>query len=156
MSNLKIQELEKSLATKEIPVLRPGYQVRVHQKIKEGEKERVQIFEGVVLSLNGGHGLSQTVTVRKVVEGIGVEKVFPLYSPNVVKIEVKKTFGVSKAKVYFLREAENVTTRLKTKLNLIEKDKRMVAKKGGNKVVANVVEEVVEEKAPATDEQTAA
>jgi len=109
-------------------VLRPGYNVRVHQKIKEGEKERIQIFEGLVIAMNSGLGASKTFTVRKVVEGIGVEKVFPLYSPNVAKIEVIKTFGVRRAKLFYLRDEKGVSSRLKAKLGLTDRDKKMKGK----------------------------
>jgi len=122
MTHLAIQALERKLAGKKLPVLRPGYKVKVHQKIKEGDKERIQIFEGMVMGLNSGHGVSKTVTVRKVVEGIGVEKVFPLASPNVPKIEVVKTFGVRRAKLYYLRDEKGLSTRLKAKLGLEERD----------------------------------
>lgn len=129
MTNIKMQELEKTLTNKKkMPVVRPGYLVRVHQKIKEGEKERVQIFEGLVMGTNSGHGSSKTLTVRKVVEGIGVEKVFPIYSPNVVKIEVKKTFAVRRAKLNYLRKSEGLSNRLKAKLGLIERDEAMTKK----------------------------
>lgn len=127
MTNLYLQEIEKKLAAgtaKNVPILRPGYQVRIHQKIKEGEKERIQVFEGLVIGLNSGLGSSKTVTVRKVVEGIGVEKIFPLYSPNLAKIEVKKTFGVRRAKLYYLRNKEGLSSRLSAKLGMIEKDEK--------------------------------
>lgn len=119
-----------------MPVLRPGYTVRVHQKIKEGEKERIQIFEGMVIAVKNAPGSSKTVTVRKVVEGIGVEKIFPLYSPNVTKIEVKKTFGVRRAKLYYLRTKEGLSMRLKAKLGLTEKDQKMLGKTGQEEMVA--------------------
>jgi len=122
MTHLAIQALERKFAKKKLAVLRPGYRVKVHQKIKEGEKERIQIFEGMVIALNSGHGASKTFTVRKVVEGIGVEKIFPLASPNVTKIDVIKTFGVRRAKLYYLRDEKGLSTRLKAKLGLVEKD----------------------------------
>lgn len=90
-------------AIKEIPELRSGYTVRVHQKIQEGDKDRRQIFEGTVIKLNSGAGVSKTVTVRKVVDNVGVEKIFPLMSPNVIKIEVVKKSKVRRAKLYYLR-----------------------------------------------------
>lgn len=151
MTNLHIQEIERKF-TKKIPVLRPGYHVRVHQKIKEGEKERVQIFEGLVIALNSGLGASKTVTVRKVVEGIGVEKIFPIYSPNVAKIEVKKTFGVRRAKLYYLRKAEGLSARLRAKLGLTEKDEKHSAKNApanDNDIQEEIAEEVAAESAPA-------
>lgn len=89
--------------TSDIPELRSGYTVRVHQKIKEGDKERVQMFEGIVIKLGSGYGVDKTFTVRKVVDGVGVEKIFPLYSPNLAKIEVVKKSKVRRAKLYYLR-----------------------------------------------------
>lgn len=121
-------------------MLRTGYQVRVHQKIKEGEKERIQVFEGLVVSMNAGQGASKTFTVRKVVQGIGVEKVFPVYSNRIAKIEIKKTFGVRRAKLNFLRSTKGASKRLSAKLGLIEKDELHKKKKG-----------LVEEEAPAED-----
>ncbi|MFW0862668.1 MAG: 50S ribosomal protein L19 [Candidatus Komeilibacteria bacterium] len=89
--------------------LKPGLTVRVHQMIKEtnakGElKERVQIFEGRIIAMKHGLEPGATITVRKISEGIGVEKIFPLFSPNIEKIEIKKEAKVRRAKLYFLRE----------------------------------------------------
>lgn len=103
----------QSKAKKVVPVIRTGYTVRVHQRIKEGEKERIQIFEGLVIKINSGHGADKTFTVRKVVEGIGVEKIFPLYSANIAKIEVKKIAKIRRAKLYYMRERSGKSARLK-------------------------------------------
>lgn len=163
MSNLKIQALNKRLATKKLPTLRPGYLVRVHQKIKEGEKERVQIFEGIVMGLSSGNAVNKSVTVRKVVEGIGVEKIFPLASPNVVKIDIKKTFKVRRAKLGYMRDTANMSSRLKAKLGLIERDEKMNKGKGeeaeeskeeAKSVEEPAVEEVAKEES-ATEETKA-
>ncbi len=102
---------EKSRKT--VPVIKPGLTVRVHQKIKEGNKERIQVFEGLVIKLNSGHGADKSFTVRKIVEGIGVEKIFPLYSPLIAKIEVKKEAKVRRAKLYYMRERSGKSARLK-------------------------------------------
>ena len=87
--------------------LRPGMTVKVHQKIKEGskgkEKERIQIYEGIIIALNRGKQPGPTMTVRKISEGIGVEKIFPLASPNVVKIVPVKQAKVRRAKLYYLK-----------------------------------------------------
>ncbi len=88
---------------KKRPDIRVGDTVKVHLKIKEGDKERIQKFEGVVISLKGS-GLSATLTVRKISYGIGVEKIFPLHSPVIKKIEIVKRGTVRKAKLYYLRE----------------------------------------------------
>ncbi|MBP7058113.1 50S ribosomal protein L19 [Candidatus Gracilibacteria bacterium] len=150
MSNLKIQALNKRLATKKLPTLRPGYLVRVHQKIKEGEKERVQIFEGIVMGLSSGNAVNKSVTVRKVVEGIGVEKIFPLASPNVVKIDIKKTFKVRRAKLGYMRDTANMSSRLKAKLGLIERDEKM--NKGKGEEAEESKEEVKSVEEPAVEE----
>jgi len=93
------------------PEVQPGVLVRVHQKIKEitpkgEEKERVQVFEGTVLARRHGSEAGATITVRKVSEGIGVEKIFPLHLPAIAKIEVKKRFKVRRAKLNFLRSTK--------------------------------------------------
>ena len=109
------QLLTKQAATFErpFPVVRPGYTLRVHQKVQEGGKERVQIFEGLVISVHKGHvSTDSTVTVRKLVQGIGVEKVFSLLSPNIVRIEVVKVAKVRRAKLFFLRGRRGKASRL--------------------------------------------
>lgn len=88
--------------------LRPGVTVRVHQKIRETntkgeEKERIQIYEGIIIARKHGHEAGATITVRKISNGVGVEKIFPLHSPNVVKIEPIKQAAVRRSKLYFLR-----------------------------------------------------
>ena len=98
---------------KKVPVIRTGQTVRVFQKIKEGEKERIQMFEGLVIKVNSGHGADRSFTVRKVVEGIGVEKIYPLYSPRIDKIEVKKEAKVRRAKLYYMRDRSGKSARLK-------------------------------------------
>ena len=128
MTHILIQEIEKQFI-KKLPVIRPGYTVRVHQKIREGEKERIQMFEGLVLSFNGGQGASKMIKVRKMVEGIGVEKTFPIYSPVVAKIEVVKTPKVRRAKLFYMRNLAGKATRLRTKVGLAEKDAKFSSKK---------------------------
>jgi large subunit ribosomal protein L19 len=81
--------------------------VRVHQKIRESGKERVQIFEGLVLARKGGNGVNATFTVRKIASGVGVERIFPLHSPNIVKMEVTKAPEVRKAKLYYVRKLQD-------------------------------------------------
>ena len=98
-----------------LPDIRPGYTIKVHQKIKEGDKERIQIFEGVVIAAKHGKGISGTITVRKVIDGIGVERVFPLHSPSVAKMEVVKAGKVRRSKLYYLRTAKGKKSRLKRK-----------------------------------------
>lgn len=97
---------------KKVPILKAGMTIKVHQKIKEGAKERVQIFQGLVLSLNSGYGADKTFRVRKVFQGIGVEKVFPLYSPNIVKIEIVRQAKVRRAKLYYTRDLFGKSARM--------------------------------------------
>lgn len=110
-------ELERRDVTKtELPVFHVGDSVDVHVRIKEGEKERIQIFSGVCIARKGG-GLRETFTVRRIVEGEGVERIFPLHSPNVAKIEVKRAGKVRRAKLYYLRDRVGKATRIAEKLN---------------------------------------
>jgi large subunit ribosomal protein L19 len=95
------------------PEMQPGYTVRVHQKVQEGDKERVQIFEGLVIAVHNGHCITdRSFTVRKLVDGIGVERVFPWLSPVIAKIEVKKVAKVRRAKLHFLRGRFGKSARL--------------------------------------------
>lgn len=112
--NKQIEKFQKS-QLKAMPDIRPGDTVKVHQKIKEGDKERIQIFEGIVIARKHGKGVSSTITVRKVVEGVGVERIFPVHSPAIAKIEVVKTGKVRRAKLYYLRTAKGKKAKLKKK-----------------------------------------
>lgn len=89
---------------KQLPDFRTGYTVKVHQRIKEGGKERVQMFEGLVIARKGGGGVNATFTVRKISYGVGVERIFPIHSPNIVKLEVTKPAVVGRAKLYYTRK----------------------------------------------------
>lgn len=113
MTNLLVQKVEKKQIRKDIPLIRPGYTIKVYQKIKEGEKERIQVYEGLVIAMNHGHGVSKTMIVRKMVEGIGVEKIFPINSPNIAKIEVVRIGKVRKSKLFYMREISGKAARLK-------------------------------------------
>ncbi|MBI2054377.1 MAG: 50S ribosomal protein L19 [Candidatus Staskawiczbacteria bacterium] len=113
MSKLLDQFNKSQLKT--LPDIRPGDTVLVHQKIKEGGKERIQVFEGVVIARKHGKGVSATITARKVVEGIGVERIFPLHSPSIDKIEVTRRAKVRRAKLYYLRTTKGKKARLKSK-----------------------------------------
>ncbi|NTW30007.1 MAG: 50S ribosomal protein L19 [Candidatus Moranbacteria bacterium] len=104
-----------SRRTKEIPALHAGDVVKIHRKIVEGGKERVQVFQGMVIAMRGGQSSSPTVTVRKVSFGIGVEIVVPIYSPNIEKIEVLKSTRSRRAKLYFVREKSAKLLRRKLK-----------------------------------------
>ncbi|OGY52426.1 MAG: 50S ribosomal protein L19 [Candidatus Buchananbacteria bacterium RIFCSPHIGHO2_02_FULL_45_11b] len=99
---------KKKIEKEPLPELKPGMTVKVHQLITElgpkGEKQRIQVFEGIILAHQHGLESGATITVRKISEGIGVEKIFPLHSPNVIKIEPVKQARVRKAKLYYLRD----------------------------------------------------
>ena len=94
-----------------LPSFRSGDTIRVHQLIQEGGKERIQIFEGVVLRRNGG-GMSESVTVRKVSYNVGVERMFPIHSPRVRKIEIKQKGRVRRARLYYLRDLRGKAARI--------------------------------------------
>lgn len=129
---------------KDRPVIEPGYTVRVHQKVQEGDKERVQIFEGLVIAVHNGHVLTdRSFTVRKVVDGIGVERVFPWLSPVIQKIEVKKVASVRRAKLNFLRGRSGKSARINERFT--NADEFQVA------VAPTPVKEVVAEVAPEAD-----
>ena len=98
-----IKELESQQLKKEMPVINVGDTVRVHVKIKEGSRERIQVFEGIVIAKKHG-GLEETFTVRRVAYGVGVEKVFPIHSPLIEKVETVRTGFVRRAKLYYLRD----------------------------------------------------
>lgn len=163
MSQALIAELTKPYL-KSIPKLKTGYTVRVHQKIKEGDKERVQIFEGLIIKMSGGYGVNGTITVRKISEGIGVEKIFPVHSPNVVKIEVKKIAKVRRAKLYYMRDLSGKSARLREKqVNQSEQDAMMIkapvieenqALAQNTEITETTTENVV--KKPTTEEKTEA
>ena len=97
-----LKSLEAKYLKTDIPEFSPGDTLRVHVKIKEGDKERVQVFQGTVIARNGG-GIGEAFTVRKVSAGVGVERVFPLHSPNVAKIQLIKQGRVRRSKLYYLR-----------------------------------------------------
>ncbi len=96
-----------------VPELKSGYQVRVHQKIKEGNKERIQVFEGIIIKMNAGYGSEATFTVRKVSEGVGVEKIFPIHAPSIQKIDVVRAHKVRRSKLRYLRDLSGKALRLK-------------------------------------------
>ncbi|MEK7080644.1 MAG: 50S ribosomal protein L19 [Patescibacteria group bacterium] len=143
MSKL-LDQFNKLQITK-VPDIKPGDAIKVHQKIKEGNKERIQIFEGIVIARKHGKGISATITVRKVVEGVGVERVFPVYSPAIAKIEVVRSAKVRRAKLYYLRTAKGKKARLKKK--------EFVAAIADESVEEPVAEEAVEIPTEPTSEE---
>ena len=109
----KIETFLKPFLRENLSDLRPGDTVRVYQKIKENDKERVQIFEGLVIARKHGKEIGATITVRKVISGIGVERIFPIHSPTIEKIEVLKREKVRRAKLYYLRKVKGKKSKIK-------------------------------------------
>ena len=110
-----IEELEKPYMEKEVPDVNPGDTVRVFVRIVEGNKERIQAFEGTIIKKHGS-GINKTITVRKVFQGVGVERVFLLHSPRIEKINIVRRGDVKRAKLYYLRERSGKATRVKEKI----------------------------------------
>ena len=105
---------EQSIEKRELPAFKAGDTVSVHYKIREGNKERIQVYQGVVIQRNS-NGSTETFTVRKVSNGIGVERIFPINSPNIDKIEVNSHGKVRRAKLYYLRDLTGKAARIKSK-----------------------------------------
>ncbi len=110
-----IKELNKETLANEKPQVKIGDTVRVHVKVKEGSRERIQVFEGIVIAKKHG-GIEETITVRRISYGIGVEKVFPVYSPSIDHVEVVRSGAVRRAKLYYLRGRVGKGAKLKEKL----------------------------------------
>ncbi|MDP2644637.1 MAG: 50S ribosomal protein L19 [Desulfobacterales bacterium] len=109
-----LKQLEREMMRLDLPDFNAGDTVKVHVKIKEGEKERIQVFEGIVISKRNGMS-NATFTVRKVSYGIGVERIFPLHSPGIDKIEVVSKGRVRRAKIYYLRKLRGKAAKIKEK-----------------------------------------
>ncbi|WP_319204166.1 50S ribosomal protein L19 [uncultured Ilyobacter sp.] len=112
MKEKLIQLVEENYIRTDMPQFKAGDTIVVHYKVKEGEKERIQLFEGVVIRVNGG-GVAKTFTVRKVTGGVGVERIIPINSPMIEKIEVKRIGKVRRSKLYYLRELSGKKARIK-------------------------------------------
>ena len=110
-----IKELEKQQMKAEVPVANVGDTVRVHVRIKEGSRERIQVFEGIVIAKKHG-GIEETITVRRLAYGVGVEKVFPIHSPSIEKIETVRKGYVRRAKLYYLRGRVGKAAKIREKL----------------------------------------
>ena len=110
-----IQAFTSEQIKTEVPVIRIGDTVRIHNKIKEGNRERIQMFEGTVIAKHGG-GISETFTVRRVAYGCGVEKTFPIHSPNVVKVDIIRVGKIRRAKLYYLRDRVGKASKVKEKI----------------------------------------
>lgn len=134
---------------KQRPDIRPGFTVRVHERIQEGGKERIQVFEGLVINVHkGAFPTDCTITVRRIVSGVGVEKIFSLHSPQVEKIMVKKVAKVRRAKLFFLRGRRGKSARLSERFTTA--DEFSIAAAQSEK---NEVEEVQEEKETKADDK---
>ena len=107
-----IRMIEEEQMKKDLPSFRPGDTVKVHVRVVEGTRERIQVFEGVVIKIKGG-GLRETFTVRRVTYGVGVERTFPLHSPRVDRIEVARRGIVRRAKLYYLRGLSGKAARIR-------------------------------------------
>ena len=143
------QKLLEHIASKslksESPKIIVGMTVKVSQKIREGDKERLQNFEGLVIAVNGS-GINETFTVRRIVGGIGVEKIFPIHSKNVVKIEILKKAKVRRSKLYFMRNLRGKAARMsETHIREVALDDAAVAEKAKNEELKAQNEEVVDE-----------
>jgi large subunit ribosomal protein L19 len=138
----KILDQFNKAQLKPMPDIKSGQTVKVYQKIKEGNKDRIQIFEGIIIARKHGKGINSTITVRKVSDGVGVERIFPVFSPAIEKIEIVRAGKTRRSKLYYLRTAKGKKARLKNKefsAAIAQEDKP-------------VVEDAAE---PTTDEQPA-
>ena len=115
MKNKIIEAVESKYMAKEVPAFRSGDTVRVNFRIVEGNKERLQAYEGTIIAEHGS-GINKTITVRKVFQGVGVERVFLVHSPRIDKITVQRRGDVKRAKLYYLRERSGKATRIKEKI----------------------------------------
>jgi len=113
---MTVTSIEQSSLRTDMPEIRPGDTVKIQQRIKEGDKERLSAFEGLVIACKHGKGISGTFTVRKVVDGIGVERIFPLHSPVIAKVEILRRSKVRRAKLYYIRDKAAREVRKKMKL----------------------------------------
>ena len=105
-------ETQKEFMKEGLPDFRPGDALRVNVRVREGEKERIQAFEGVCIGRKHG-GVQETFTVRKISSGVGVERIFPLHSPTIAKVDIVRSARVRRAKLYFLRELKGKAARMK-------------------------------------------
>ena len=159
----KIKELIQPFLRKEVPDVQPGDTVKIYQKFKEPPKkgqeakEKIQVFEGIVLAKKHGSEIGATITVRKIISGVGVERIFPLHLPSIIKIEVLKRSKVRRAKLYYLRTAKGKRARLKRKkfIQKIAKDEpkqEIIEKEEEKEKIEKIKEEA--KKAEALEEKT--
>lgn len=143
--NQKLVEFNRNLRTKNQPVIKPGDIVRVHKKIKEGERERIQVFKGLVIAIKGKQSSSPTITVRRESQGLGVEMTLPIFLPTIEKIEVLRHSKVRRAKLYYMRGRSGKSAKMKVKeLNEQEKAAKIEGQK--NDVISAETREEKKEK----------
>jgi len=153
----KTDLVEQSFLRKDIPEFRPGDTVRVHVRVVEGNRERLQLFQGVVIRRQGG-GLRETFTVRKVSFGVGVERTFPVHSLSIAKLEVVSRGRVRRAKLYYLRDLRGRKARIRerrvdeAKLAEMEAARQALAEEVAEEVADEVADDVVEEAAESIGE----
>ena len=126
IENIEKEQMNKLLEGKNLPDFKPGDTLKVHTKVKEGDRERIQVYEGVCIARKND-GLNSSFTVRKISFGEGVERVFPLYSPNVAKIEVARIGKIRRAKLYCLRALRGRSARIPGDLSAASKAKEAAA-----------------------------
>ena len=144
-----IKSIEHEQLKNKIPELKVGNTVRVHVKIKEGNKERIQVFEGIIIKVQGG-GVNQTFTVRKISYGVGVEKTFLVHSPLVEKVELVRVGKARRAKLFYLRDRVGKAAKTKENIGARIEDREVIVKE--DLVEEPVVEEVAApEEAPAVE-----
>ena len=161
-----IKSIEHEHLKEKIPVLKVGNTVRVHQRIKEGNRERIQVFEGIIIKKQGG-GVNATFTVRRIASGVGVEKTFLIHSPLVEKVELVRVGKARRAKLYYLRDRVGKAAKTKEQIGARIENKEITVKvaaeeepvaevKEEAKTEATPVEEVKEEVAPKAEEKVEA
>ena len=138
-----IKSIEHEQLKNKIPDLRVGDTVKVHAKIKEGNRERIQVFEGIIIKKQGG-GINETFTVRRISYGVGVEKTFLVHSPNVEKVEVTRVGKARRAKLYYLRDRVGKAAKTKEKVGARIETREIVVKEEIVPGEADVVEEVTD------------
>ena len=149
-----VKSIEHEQLKNSIPEIRVGNTVRVHVKIKEGNKERIQVFEGIVIKKQGG-GVNETFTVRKISYGVGVEKTFLIHSPLVEKVEVVRVGKARRAKLYYLRERTGKASKTKEMVGARIENKEIVIKEDlAEEPVQEVVEETTETVETPVEEKT--
>ena len=131
IENIEKEQISKLMEGKNVPSFKPGDTLKVHTKVKEGDRERIQVYEGVCIARKND-GLNSSFTVRKISFGEGVERVFPLYSPNVAKIEVSRIGKIRRAKLYFLRALRGRSARIADDLTAAAKAREEAASSSEN------------------------